>query len=116
MFFRTGWGKHWSKDNAKFNGGEPGHRHGSGASGCPTRCRPASSAPTPGPPKRCPNPDAGCAFCVHAHLLTRHGIVNQENMDLDALATDKAWRFLYVYSPMPIVGATGSVGSPVAVR
>ena len=53
---------------------------------------------------------------MHAHLLTRHGIVNQENMDLDGLAADKAWRFLYLYSPMPIVGATGSAGSPVAVR
>ena len=24
VFFRTGWGVHWIKDNAKFNGGEPG--------------------------------------------------------------------------------------------
>jgi kynurenine formamidase len=63
-----------------------------------------------------PAKDAGCAFCVHQHLLTRHGIVNQENMDLDALAADRAWRFLYLYSPAPIVGATGSIGSPTAVR
>jgi hypothetical protein len=49
-------------------------------------------------------------------MLVRHGIVNQENMDLDTLAADKAYRFLYLYSPMPIVGATGSAGSPVAIR
>jgi hypothetical protein len=63
-----------------------------------------------------PNKEPGCAFCVHSHLLTRHGIVNQENMDLDALAADKAWRFMYVYSPVPIAGATGSIGAPLAIR
>jgi kynurenine formamidase len=55
-------------------------------------------------------------FCVHGHLLTRHGIVNQENMDLDALSRDKAYRFMYVYNPVPIVGATGSPGAPLAIR
>ena len=63
-----------------------------------------------------PNKDAGCVFCIHAHLLTRHGIVNQENMDLDGLWQDKAYRFLYVFSPVPIAGATGSAGSPLAIR
>jgi hypothetical protein len=43
---------------------------------------------------------------VHSHLLTRNAIVNQENMDLDALAADRAYRFMYVYTPVPIVGAT----------
>jgi hypothetical protein len=37
-------------------------------------------------------------------------------MELDALSADKAYRFLYLYSPMPIAGATGSPGAPVAVR
>ena len=63
-----------------------------------------------------PAKDPACVFCVHAHLLARHGIVNQENMDLDALAADRAWRFLYLYTPVPIVGATGSIGAPLAVR
>jgi hypothetical protein len=63
-----------------------------------------------------PARDPGCVFCVRAHILTRHGIVNQQNMDLDGLAADRAWRFLYLYSPVPIVGATGSIGAPMAVR
>jgi kynurenine formamidase len=63
-----------------------------------------------------PNKEPGCAFCVHSHLLTRNGIVNQENIDLDALAADKAYRFMYVYSPVPIAGATGSIGAPLAIR
>jgi hypothetical protein len=32
------------------------------------------------------------------------------------LAANKAWRFMYVYSPAPIVGATGSIGAPLAIR
>jgi hypothetical protein len=54
-------------------------------------------------------------FCVHAHLLTRHGIVNQENMNVKQLAADGLYTFLYVYSPVPLAGATGSAGSPVAI-
>jgi kynurenine formamidase len=115
VFFRTGWGVHWIKDNAKFNSGSPGigmevakwlsDTVQAGVVGSDTWATEAV-----------PNPDPGCAFCVHTHLLTRHGIVNQENMDLDALSADKAWRFLYLYSPAPIAGATGSPGAPVAVR
>jgi len=44
-----------------------------------------------------PTKEPGCVFCIHTHLLTRHGIVNQENMDLDGLSADKAYRFLYVF-------------------
>jgi kynurenine formamidase len=115
VFFRTGWGVHWIEDNAKFNAGEPGigmevarwlsDTVQAGVVGSDTWAT-----------EVVPNKETGCAFCVHTHLLTRHGIVNQENMDLDALAADKAWRFLYLYSPVPIVGATGSIGAPVAVR
>jgi kynurenine formamidase len=115
VFFRTGWGVHWAKDNVKFNAGEPGIGMEvakwlsdvvqAGVVGADTWAT-----------EVVPNPDAACVFCVHQHLLTRHGIVNQENMDLDALAADKAWRFLYLYSPVPISGATGSIGAPMAVR
>jgi kynurenine formamidase len=115
VFFRTGWGVHWIKDNAKFNAGEPGigmevalwlsDTVQAGVVGSDTWAT-----------EVVPNKDSACVFCVHQHLLTRHGIVNQENMDLDALAADRAWRFLYLYSPVPIVGATGSIGAPLAIR
>ena len=115
VFFRTGWGKHWIKDNAKFNAGEPGIGMEvakwlsdvvqAGVVGSDTWAT-----------EVIPNKEPGCAFCVHSHLLTRNGIVNQENMDLDGLAADKAYRFMYVYSPVPIVGATGSIGAPLAIR
>ncbi len=38
------------------------------------------------------------------------------NLVVAALARDKAYTFLYVYSPAPVVGATGSMGAPLAIR
>jgi hypothetical protein len=44
------------------------------------------------------------------------GIFLQENLDLDELVADRAWEVLYVFAPVPIKGATGSSGSPIAIR
>lgn len=115
VFFRTGWGVHWIKDNAKFSAGEPGIGMEVARWLSDTVQAGVVGSDTWGT-EVVPNRDSACAFCVHQHLLTRHGIVNQENMDLDALAADRAWRFLYLYTPVPIVGATGSIGAPLAVR
>lgn len=113
VVFRTGWTKYWIKDNAKYNGGEPGigmevarwlaESVKAGVWGADTWAT-----------EVVPNPDAACVFCVHQFMLARHGIVNQENLDLDELAKEKVYRFMYTYSPSPIQGATGSNGSPVA--
>jgi hypothetical protein len=37
-------------------------------------------------------------------------------MDLDGLIADEVWTYLYTDSPVPIAGATGSIGAPVAVN
>lgn len=115
IFFHTGWGKLWKVDNAKFNGGEPGigmevarwlsDDVKAGVMGSDTWAT-----------EVVPNPDPTCVFCVHQHMLTRHGIVNQENMDLSPLINAGVYRFMYVYSPSPIVGATGSNGAPIAIN
>jgi kynurenine formamidase len=116
VLFRTGWPKYWIKDNAKYNSGEPGigievarwlsdvvQAGGVGSDTWATEV--------------VPNPDPVCVFCaVHTHLLVRHGIVNQENLDLEALARDRVYRFMYVFTPVPIAGATGSPGSPIAIK
>ncbi|MEK0081775.1 cyclase family protein [Benzoatithermus flavus] len=114
VMFHTGWGKLWKKDNARFNSGEPGigaevarwlsDEVKAGVYGADTWAVEAV-----------PNPDPGCVFCIHQHLQTRHGIVSQENAVFDDLIRDEVYRFLYVYSPMPIAGATGSPGAPLAI-
>jgi hypothetical protein len=48
--------------------------------------------------------------------LTRNGIFNHENLDLSELVRDRVWEFAYVFVPVPLKGATGSPGSPIAVR
>jgi kynurenine formamidase len=46
---------------------------------------------------------------------TRHGIWNIENLDFEPLLREKVYEFLFVWSPLKIVGATGSPGNPVAI-
>ena len=48
-------------------------------------------------------------------MQTRNGIWNLENMDLTQLVEDKAYEFLFVWSPLKIKGGTGSPGNPVAL-
>jgi kynurenine formamidase len=53
---------------------------------------------------------------VHQWLLARNGIYLLENLKLDRLAADRAYEFAFVFSPLPLRGATGSPGNPIAVR
>lgn len=52
---------------------------------------------------------------VHQHLIMKHGIYLHEGMALDALASHERYEFVYVFAPLPIVGATGSPGAPFAI-
>jgi kynurenine formamidase len=45
----------------------------------------------------------------------KHGIYLHEGMKLDPLAETGRCRFAYIFAPLPIVGATGSPGSPFAL-
>ena len=51
----------------------------------------------------------------HIAMQARHGIWNIENLDLSQLVKDKAYEFLFVWSPLKIKGGTGSPGNPVAI-
>lgn len=114
VLFRTGWASKWWKEPTKNNAGAPGigmevakwlsDEVQAGVWG-------ADSWPT----EVVPNKEPGCAFCVHSHLITRHGMPNHENLDLDGLSQDKVYVFAYIFSPTPIAGATGSAGGPIAV-
>ncbi|MGH8056913.1 MAG: cyclase family protein, partial [Candidatus Entotheonellia bacterium] len=115
VLFRTGWGKYWIKDNAKYNSGAPGIGM-EVAKWLSDNVQAGVAGSDTWPVEVVPNPDKACAFCAHTHLITRHGILLQENMDLDGPARDKVYTFLYVFSPMPIAGATGSAGAPLAIK
>ncbi len=54
-------------------------------------------------------------FECHIKLQTKRGIWNLENLDFSQLIADKAYEFLFVWSPLKIKGATGSPGNPMAL-
>lgn len=120
ILFRTGWEKYWIVDNAKYNNGCPGigmevarwlaEEVRAGLSGADTW--PVEAVAGVGTPNEVPE---GCVFCVHGYLQTRHGIVNQENLRLAELADAGVYTFAYMFSPLPIAGATGSPGAPIAL-
>ena len=129
----TGWEEHWSEGTNGYyltngNLGEPGL----GLAGARwladqgVACVGADNwgldvAPPPPPPA------PGVLFAVHHHLLVKSGVFMQESMVLSELAADlaadfqaspnsKAYEFLYIFNPVPIKGASGSLGVPLAIR
>jgi kynurenine formamidase len=116
LLFRIGWESHWG-DPETYNGGQPGicldvarwiaEEVQAGVTGADSW---AATDPVPYPGEE------ACVFCIHQFLQTRHGIVNQENLALKQLADDGTYLFAYLYSPVPIAGATGSTGSPIAIK
>jgi len=54
-------------------------------------------------------------FECHYRMMTQRGIWNMENLDFSQLIADKAYEFLFVWSPLKIKGGTGSPGNPVAL-
>ncbi len=54
-------------------------------------------------------------FPVHIRLLVDLGIHLMEQLDLEALARDKAYEFLFVVAPLGITGGVGSPVTPLAV-
>lgn len=51
-------------------------------------------------------------YC-HVNLLARRGIYLFENLDLEDLAAEQVYEFLFTWAPLKLVGATGSPGNPL---
>jgi kynurenine formamidase len=114
VLVRTGHGQLWMKDNDAFNKGEPGLGVGAARWLCERRIALVGSdtwATEVVPPE-----DRDRPFEVHQVLLTRHGVYNLENLDLEALARDGVYEFAFVFAPLRLKGASGSPGNPIAVR
>jgi kynurenine formamidase len=114
VLVRTGHGTLWMKDNETYNSGAPGI--GTEAAkwlagqkvvmvGSDTWCVEAV-----------PGEKEGYAFRVHQIMLAQNGIYLIENLNLEKLATDKTYEFAFVFSPVPLKGATGSPGNPIAIK
>ena len=62
-----------------------------------------------------PSPQEGLAFPAHQILIAQNGIHLLENLDTSALARDKIYEFAFFFAPLPVKGATGSPGNPIAM-
>ncbi len=72
----------------------------------------ADTAPT----EVMPNPNPDLFVPVHQELMMKNGIFNLENMDFESLAADKVYEFLFIFTPIRFVGASGSPGRPIAIK
>jgi kynurenine formamidase len=113
IFFNTGWGSLWKKNNDKFNAGEPGI--GLEVANWVIEKDLCLTGADTWAVEVVPNPDKTLAFAVHMTLQTKHGILNHENLVFDDLIADKKYQFVYSFTPVPIVGGTGSPGVPIGI-
>ncbi len=113
VLVHTGWGQHWIKDNAKFNGGAPGL--GLNAAAYLIEAGIAVAGSDTWPVEVVPNPNPALAFPVHQEFITKNGIFIHENVATEKLADEGVYEFAYIFNPMSIKGATGSAGAPLAV-
>ena len=113
VFFNTGWGSLWMKNNDRYGGGEPGPGL-EAAAWLIDKGVCVVGADSWGV-EAVPNPDKNLAFPVHGELITKNGIFIHENLVFDALIADRKYQFVYVFAPAPVRGATGSNGNPIAL-
>lgn len=113
VFFHTGWGWLWGRDNDRYAAGEPGPGMALAnwlvdqrvaLTGCDTWSF------GPYPPE-----DPARPFVVPQMLNTRHGVVVVENLRLDELARARVHEFLLVISHAKLRGATGAWVAPLAI-
>jgi kynurenine formamidase len=114
VLFHTGWGSLWMVDNQRHDSGAPGI--GLGAAKWLAQKQVVLVGADTWPVEVVPNPDPTLAFPAHNELITKHGILLHENLNLAELAKDKVYQFAYIFVRVPFKGATGSPGSPIAVK
>jgi kynurenine formamidase len=113
VLFRTGHGKLWKKDNAEFNKGCPGPGITAGRWLADKKI--AVVGADTWPVEAVPGESASLPFACHTIWLTMNGIYINENLDLEALAADRAYEFAWSFNPLPLKGGTGSPGNSVAI-
>lgn len=113
VILHTGWGRHWIADNDTYLSGSPGLgpeaaqwlvEHEVALIGIDSW---SVEALTPDAP-------AG-EQPVHVKLITENGVFVHENLETERLIDAEIAEFAYIFAPVPITGATGSIGAPLAV-
>lgn len=111
---RTGWGRYYEADNARYLKGEPGIdtpaaawliEQGVVAIGADNMAV-----------EVLPNPDPETLMPVHQLALVEHGVYLIENLKLEAAARDKLYVSCFAMLSPKVRGATGAPVRPVLMR
>jgi len=110
VLIRTGWGRLFDDAKRFINGVRgPGPELG-GARWLSAR-KPFAVGSDTVAFEKTPSPE----MRVHVHLLVESGIHILEALNLEELARDRVWEFLFIGAPLKIRGATGAPLRPIAV-
>lgn len=113
VLIRTGWGRHFGIDNARYLEGEPGidvpaarwlTERGVVAIGADNMAV-----------EVLPNPDPAMGMPVHQHALVEAGVYLIENLALDELARAAVHAFCFLLLATKYKGATGCPVRPIAL-
>ncbi len=110
ILLRTGWARYW-EDAGRFIS----QVHGPGPDEAGARWISAKGAFAAGSDtvafEKVPSP----SMPVHVHLLVEKGIHIIECLNLEKLAADRVWNFVFAAAPLKIRGGTGSPIRPLAL-
>ena len=113
VLIRTGWGRFFGTDNARYVEGEPGIDVAAArwltsrdvvAIGCDNMAV-----------EVLPNPDRRLMMPVHQHVLAEAGVYLIENLALDEIASERLTSFCFILLATKYKGATGCPVRPVAL-
>src|SRR5687768_10396146 len=113
VLIRTGWGRFFGTDNARYVAGEPGIDVAAAhwltgrdvvAIGCDNMAV-----------EVLPNPDRSLMMPVHQHVLAEAGVYLIENLALEELAAERVYEFCFVLLATKYKGATGCPVRPIAL-
>lgn len=111
---RTGWGRYWPDPIAFVTAGKGNVAVAPGPGEAAARWLSAKGVFAAGADnltfEKVPS-----AFPAHVHLLVESGIHIIEVLNLEELARDQIWEFLFIAEPLKIRGGTGSPIRPIAV-
>jgi len=115
VLFRTGWARYWRDQRQYITGGKGGQVVGPGPEEEAAKWLSARKVFAAGSDtvafERMPSRD----MAVHVHLLVDHGIHIVECLNLEELAAERVYEFLFVAAPLKIEGGTGSPIRPIAM-
>jgi kynurenine formamidase len=116
VLLNTGWGELFFDDPAEFNKGCPGF--GIEAYRYLVKKNIAMTAGDTWPTQVIPEEDEEGAFAYHNYTQTVNGVWNLENLNtkvMTQMGKDGAHETLFIFVPVPFVGATGSPGDAIAI-